>query len=260
MKNEKLIKDFKNKLQKEGFESASFEARQIVIAAEDEQQAKAMLERRLKHIPLQYILGEWEFCGLPIAVGEGVLIPRQDTETVVETALSLLKQIDSPVVYDVCAGSGCIGLSTAVLGGAKVTFFEKSPLAIEYIKKNMALNKISAEVVECDVLMTDLDFPQADMIISNPPYIKTEEINSLSLEVKCEPIMALDGGKDGLVFYRKIAQKWKRLLKSGGWLIFEIGYSQANDVINIMKQSGYKSIEVRKDYAENDRVVFGKNC
>ncbi len=262
-----LIKSIAKKLSVAGIESARFEATQIVefllddgcsVTAEIEQKAECLADRRLHREPLQYILGEWEFYGLPFCVGEGVLIPRPDTETAVETAIKLLKAKQKPTVFDLCAGSGCIGITLAHYTDSNVTLFEKSPEALEFIFKNIKLNGVEAQVYECDVLGEPPLSKKADLIISNPPYIRSDVIETLEPEVKCEPRLALDGGEDGLLFYRHIAKVWKKSLNEGGWLVFEIGFDQAESVTKIMQDEGFCEIEVVKDLSGNNRVVFGK--
>ncbi len=257
-----LINTVTERLTAAGFECARFEATWLVECgiADGEDKVLELLERRIKREPLQYILGEWEFYGLPFKVGEGVLIPRADTETLVETALKIIKDenLQKPTVFDLCAGSGCIGITLAHLTDADVKMFEKSPKAVNYLSTNVELNKVTAEVYEYDVLGEPFSNKFADMIISNPPYIRTEVINTLEAEVQCEPRMALDGGENGLLFYRHIADRWKSALKDGGWLLFEIGFDQATEVTEIMQNYGYSEIRVIKDLSGNDRVVVGK--
>ncbi|MBQ3550106.1 MAG: peptide chain release factor N(5)-glutamine methyltransferase [Clostridia bacterium] len=268
MTKEQLIAELTARLKNSGFESARFEATQIVnavcgsymlsqkVAPELVALAESKAELRLKHEPLQYILGEWEFYGLPFKVGPGVLIPRQDTETLVETALPLLKPSRNRV-FDLCAGSGCIGIALAKLSGAKVTFFEKSDDALPYLEENIRLNGIEAEVLHYDVLGAPPKM-KVDMIVSNPPYIKTAVVEGLETEVKCEPLMALDGGEDGLRFYRHIATAWKPCIELGGYLIFEIGFDQGEEVTEIMKNAGYRDVQCKKDLCGEDRVVIGR--
>ncbi len=268
MTKEQLLKNLFERLKEYGFNSARFEANQIlnavcsnafldtVLTVEQIHCAEEMLSRRLNNEPLQYILGEWEFYGLPFKVGTGVLIPRQDTEILVETALPIVKSGNKKVI-DLCAGSGCIGITLAKLGGADVTLFEKSDEAIGYLKQNIALNNVDATLVQYDVLNAPPKI-SADVIVSNPPYIRSDVVETLSAEVKKEPRMALDGGEDGLVFYRHIATKWQAVLKTGGYLIFEIGYDQSKDVTEIMKNAGYSNVTCKKDLCGMDRVVLGR--
>lgn len=266
MTKSELIKAVADRLSAAGLEASRFEATQIVefalgkggtVTAEVQQKAEVMLDRRLNREPLQYILGEWEFYGLPFKVGEGVLIPRPDTETVVETAVQLIKGKQNPTVFDLCAGSGCIGITLARLTDANVKMFEKSSGALAFLSANVKLNDVAVEVYEYDVLGEPFCGDTADMIICNPPYIRSEVVETLEPEVKCEPKMALDGGKDGLHFYRHIAGVWKTALKKDGWLVFEIGFDQAGEVTKIMQDEGYSDIQVIKDFGGNDRVVLG---
>ena len=266
MRIEELVFDTAFKLRQSGIESAKFEAKQMVAAASRDKMSfekvtdgevesvRQMLLRRQQNEPLQYILGEWEFYGLPFKVGEGVLIPRSDTETLVSAVLKL--RPEGKKVFDLCAGSGCIGITLAKLGNAEVTMFEKSPKALKYLKENIELNGVTAAVKECDVLC-EVAAEKVDFIVSNPPYIATEVIDTLSAEVKKEPKMALDGGEDGLLFYRHIAKEWKSALNDGGHLVFEIGFDQAEAVMNILTDEGFSDIQCIKDLCLNDRVVLG---
>ncbi len=254
-------------------EAAEFEAKQIVefvveksvilgdeiVTQEQEKKAFNIAERRAKREPLQYILGFWEFYGLPFKVGEGVLIPRPDTEHLVERAIKLLPQTIKPKVLDLCAGSGCVGIAIAKNSDCEVAFFEKSEQSIEYLKENCRLNAIKAEIFKCDVLKLPPEslMQSVDLIVSNPPYIATEVIKTLQREVLREPSMALDGGEDGLIFYRNITKNWKKALKIGGKLAFEIGYDQAEAVSSILANEGFCEIFLDKDYGGNDRVVYG---
>lgn len=250
---------FKEGLKKAGIESADFEAEQLAQYTDPERREQT-LRRRLSGEPLQYILGEWDFYGITLKVGEGVLIPRPDTETVAERAIKLLKGNEKPLVYDLCAGSGCIGIALAKFGGAKVKFFEKSEKALKYLKVNVESTNTNGEIIVCDVLEEpNEDLIEADLIISNPPYIKSGVMPSLQREVQFEPKMALDGGEDGLIFYRTIANKWKKKIKKGGYLVFEIGFDQMAEVTEILKMQGYSDVTAEKDLCGNYRVVYGKN-
>lgn len=257
MIDRELTKRIAETLFHNGFESYKFEASEIVKSAKSEQEAMAFLERRLSREPLQYILGEWEFYGLPFVVGSGVLIPRADTEAVVEQAIKLLGNRKGAKVLDVCSGTGCIGITMAVKCDAEVTLLEKSVDALRFLKENLKLNGVSAAVLEQDVLVHGLSVTEQDMIISNPPYIKTDVLPTLDAEVQKEPKMALDGGEDGLIFYRRITRLAAIALKVGGHLVFEIGFDQRDEVMSILEQNGFKNITCVKDYGGNDRVVFG---
>lgn len=212
-----------------------------------------MLSRLKQNEPLQYILGRWDFYESEFCVGEGVLIPRPETEELVELAVDYIKTLGECTVYDLCAGSGCIGLSIAkACPDASVILVEKSSDAFVYLEKN-ANGVPNAKIILGDIRDTD-GFEQADVIISNPPYIKSDDIAPLQSEVHFEPEMALDGGADGLDFYRIINDKWSRLLKRDGRLFLEIGNEQGKAVINVL--NNYKDIEVKKDIYGNDRMVI----
>ncbi len=215
-------------------------------------------ERRLSGEPLQYILGEWEFYGLPFIVGKGVLIPRPETEQLVDLALENLKEKLSPVVLDLCAGSGCIGVTIAKRRpDAKVTLLEKSEQAFAYLQKNIKRNRVHNITAIRGDLFTDSARLSAayDLIVSNPPYIKTGEIAGLQREVQREPAMALDGGEDGLAFYRAIAEDYVPLIKADGFLAVEIGEDQGAAVNSIFSRY-FSHVKVLKDYSDRDRMVL----
>ena len=199
----------------------------------------SLVERRSNGEPLQYILGKWEFMGLPFYVGEGVLIPRPETEMLVEYALDFLKDKKNPVVIDLCSGSGCIAISVAKhLPNAKIYAVEKSDLAFSYLKKNIWLNCVfNVSAVHGDIFdRTLLSEIKPDLILSNPPYIRSPEIALLQSEVRNEPSMALDGGEDGLVFYREIANGWLDRLGTGGAIAVECAENQTEDIIRMFSE------------------------
>lgn len=201
----------------------------------------SLIRRRIAGEPLQYILGEWEFMGYPFAVGEGVLIPRPETELLVDFAKDFLKDKKAPVVFDLCSGSGCIAISVAKLfPKAKVYAVEKSADALSYLKKNVKLNKAkNVEIISGDI--ADRRLLQGivpDLILSNPPYIKSEEIPTLQKEVQREPSMALDGGADGLDFYKILASDWLSRLPKSGVMAVECGEAQAEDVSQLFFLAG----------------------
>lgn len=213
------------------------------------------LSRRKHGVPLQYILGEWEFYSLPFYVGKGVLIPRADSELLVDLALDELSRLENATVFDLCSGSGAIGIAVAHnKTDAKVTLVEKSRAAFKYLTKNCERNKVELSKVLADITLWQ-PAQKADIILCNPPYITADEMRELQKEVKKEPSMALFGGKDGLSFYRLLSQRAKELLKLNGKILMEIGYNQANDVTEIFKNAGFSSVEVIKDLSGNDRVV-----
>ena len=221
----------------------------------DTQQYKTWLEQRKKRIPLQYILNKASFMGYDFYVNEDVLIPRQDTEVLVEQALDELKSYKNPKVLDMCTGSGCIAISIALIMNLQVTAVDISKKALEIVEKNC--KKLSCTKV--DLIQSNL-FDKIDkkfeMIISNPPYIPTKVIEGLEPEVKdFEPKLALDGSEDGLEFYRRLAIDSKKYLVQGGSLLMEIGCEQAKDVRHLLEVNGYTDILVIKDLANLDRVI-----
>lgn len=225
------------------------------MTSEQIEEFKSLLKKRGEHIPLQYITGEQEFMGLTFHVNSHVLIPRQDTETLVEEALKLAKP--GMKIMDMCTGSGCILIS--ILKNVKDTSgcgFDISKQAINVAKENAKLNEVVADFEKSDLFEHVTE--RYDMIVSNPPYIKTEEIVKLMPEVsEFEPVQALDGKEDGLFFYRKIIKECRDYLNPGGYVLFEIGYDQGEDVSGMMKYAGFLNVHVVKDLARNDRVVIG---
>ncbi len=235
----------------------------------------ALIRQRGSHIPLQYLTGEQEFMGLPFLVNEQVLIPRQDTETLAEEAL---KQIAScakeascagegePVrVLDLCTGSGCLAVSIAQLIDARVSILasDLSEEALDLARRNADRLLAGPKRERLQFVRSDLfaQIPQSDfdLILSNPPYIRTDVLASLSEEVRLhEPILALDGGADGLKYYRQIIREAGSHLRPGGRLLLEIGYDQAEAVTDLLRQNGFTQIEIKKDLSGNDRVAAGR--
>lgn len=217
----------------------------------------ALAERRAAREPLQYILGEWDFMDFTLKVGPGVLCPRADSEIVCESALALLQGRERPVVYDLCAGTGCLGLGIARHSpGALVTCVEKSPEAWHYLTANTA--QTGVRTVQADVFTYYKTLPAegADLIISNPPYLTGVEMRALMPETAQEPAMALDGGADGLDFYRLLTEKYRDAVRPGGWLVLEIGYAQGSAVLALGAACGWVNTGCRKDYGGNDRAVL----
>lgn len=268
--------DCKKQLQSAGIEDYVFEAKQIIkhvtgytnteiltkytqpLNQFQQNNITAIIKQRLIRYPLQYIIGKWNFFGREFFVGPGVLIPRSDTETLLDVCLETLAGKSNPRVLDLCAGTGCIGITIKGENDkADVTLVEKYEEALNYATKNALHNNADVKIVQGDVLQTQGAEGLYDLIVSNPPYINADDMNALQPEVKFEPVTALDGGEDGLTFYRHIINEYKKHIAPGGTLAFEIGYDQASAVSTIMKQQGFKNVTVRKDYAENDRVVFG---
>lgn len=224
----------------------------------------AAVQRLLTGEPLAYVLGEWDFYGLTLQVTPDVLIPRDDTCAVASLAINQAIFLpDTPRVLDLCTGSGCIGLAIASrIKDARVTLADLSKEALAVAKKNITLHKLSGRV-SC-VQANALEEPPAflgkfDMIISNPPYITGQEMEELPMSVKdFEPHMALFGGNDGLDFYRSIASKYREVLKPGGYLCFEFGMGQGDDVCAILEENGYTILERTKDYNDRERAVLAQ--
>ncbi len=216
---------------------------------------RKFLCRRASRTPLEYIVRETEFMGLPFYVDERVLIPRQDTECLVEEALKCCRDKD---VLDLCTGSGCIGISLAVLGGCRsVTLSDVSEGAVQVAEKNAALNRAAVTVVQSDLFQNVRG--SFDQIVSNPPYIASFVVETLMPEVRDhEPREALDGKEDGLFFYRRILGNCRDFLRPEGTLHFEIGSDQGEAVGRLMEQAGFSQVEIKKDLAGLDRIVQGK--
>lgn len=280
-----LRKKLRTLLEENGNTSAAFETDQIIkwaagfdrltdspdreIPDEKAETAMTAAKRRAKGEPLQYILGEWDFYGLTFKVGEGVLIPRPETELLTERALSDLKELSEQssragTVIDLCSGSGCIPIAIALHSGANCSGVEISDKALEYFKDNIALNKAEKQVsaFKGDVLSPERELleqlpEKCDIITANPPYLTVREMESLQEEVRHEPEIALYGGPDGLDFYRVIFGKWKNRLSENGEFIVETGDGQAEAVKRMMEDEGFVC-GIIKDYNKIGRVVFGK--
>ncbi len=223
--------------------------------------AEEICGRRCKGEPLQYLLGTWEFFGMTFAVGAGVLVPRADTEVLVEAVLRLTEDMPSVRLLDLCSGSGCIPAAIAqyrkIAAGHAL---EKSPEAMHYLRRNLLRLAPEISPVLCDVLLeeTAAQYQNYDIITSNPPYLTEDDMLHLQREVTFEPSMALYGGNDGLDFYRKLAPLWRPVLHEGGWLLFEVGAGQSGAVSDILRQSGYAEVQTVQDYAGIERVVMGR--
>lgn len=276
-----LYLDTRNRLRRAGVTQAQTEAREIVCFAADksreqlyrdmslyassalEQRVEELVQRRLAGEPVAYIVGEWEFYGLPLDISRDVLIPRADTEVLAERAIEKAKAAgEGGRVLDLCAGSGCVGLAVAANApNCRVVLADLSEGALRLCKQNVRRNSLNARVT-C-VSANALEAPSSvlwdfDVIACNPPYIPTGDIEGLDVSVKeYEPLMALDGGVDGLDFYRVIASKWKSALRLGGTLIFEVGIEQAEAVAQIMADNGFENIVTTVDTGGIQRVVEG---
>lgn len=274
----KIKKKIRRILEDSGISCADFETEQLLkwsigesylikdsleeVTQDTEQKLTQAAIKRAKGEPLQYIIGEWDFYGYTFKVGEGVLIPRQETELLVEKTLSLLDG-DSTVI-DLCSGSGCIPVALAKKTGASCYGIEISRDALCYFEENVKLNNTENKVfiIEGDVLdptkETLARLPrQADLITANPPYLTAEEMESLQREVRREPELALYGGRDGLDFYRIIFEKWKPLLKPNGFFAAEVGDEQGEKVRSLMSAAGFECCAF-KDYGGVERCVLGK--
>ena len=221
-------------------------------------------ERRLKGEPIAYITGAWEFYGLPMIITTDVLIPRVDTEVIVDTAKEILtgRKMDARVL-DLCCGSGCITCAVGhELPATRLVAIDISEPALAVCRKNVALNRLNSRVIcmKADAKKAPpLGIGEFDLIISNPPYIETEEIQELDSSVKnYEPVWALDGGEDGLDFYRSISDCWKKALKPGGYMLLEVGEGQAETVSAMLLNAGFSATDTRKDTLGTDRVVIGR--
>ena len=276
-----LYLDTRARLRKAGIEAAQLEARELVcyaadksreqlyrdmhlyVSAELEKRVNDLVERRLAGEPVAYIIGEWEFYGLPMDINQDVLIPRADTELLAERAIARAKAAgEGARVLDLCAGSGCVGIAVAANAPeCRVVLGELSEGALRTCKQNVRRNQLNARVTCMSVDAMEAPSPTLwdfDVIVSNPPYIPTGDIEGLDVSVKdYEPHMALDGGEDGLDFYRVIAAKWKSALRLGGALVFEVGIGQAPDVENILAMEGYENIQTAQDSQGIWRVVEG---
>ncbi|MDY5611798.1 peptide chain release factor N(5)-glutamine methyltransferase [Dysosmobacter sp.] len=275
-----LYLDIRQQLRKSGIDAATLEARELVCfgtgksreelqrdgglyaSPEVERRVRDLVDRHLAGEPVAYLIGEWEFYGLPLDISRDVLIPRPDTEMLVEQAVAYCDILSECRILDLCAGSGCIGLAMASqLPRSRVVLGEYSDAALKICRQNIRRNSLSGRVVPMQVdarNKPERALGEFDCIISNPPYIPRADIAGLDVSVKdYEPHLALDGGEDGLDFYRAISEKWKEALRPGGRLYFEVGIGQADSVLRIMRSQGFGDIQVVKDYHDIPRVVFG---
>ena len=273
MNYRKLYETGKDRLEKAGIQEAALDARLLLeevcrtdrntllvhgdraVTEEEETQFRIFIEKRSTHEPLQQITGWQEFMGLRFSVTEDVLVPRQDTETLVEEVMRYLR--DGMEILDVCTGSGCILLSLLrYSNGCRGVGCDISEKALAVAGQNAKELGISAQFIQSD-LFESIE-GRFEYIVSNPPYIRKDMIPTLMEEVRDhEPLIALDGGEDGLDFYRKITREATEHLYSGGMLFFEIGYDQGEAVKLLMEEEGYEEVTVSQDLAGLDRVVYG---
>lgn len=275
-----LTLDIRRSLRQAGIEAATLEARELVCFAagkdkarllrdgalyaspEVEEAAWALARRRLAGEPVAYLIGEWEFYGLPLDISERVLIPRPDTEVLAAAAIEGLQGVESPRVLDLCAGSGCVGLAVAKhVSGSHMVLGEIDEGALRVCRQNIRRTGLSGQVVSMQLNALEKAPPRLgefDCIVSNPPYIPDGDIAGLDPSVRdYEPHLALKGGADGLDFYRAICENWRGALRPGGRLYFEVGIGQADDVLRIMRAVGFGDIEVIPDLNGIPRVVWG---
>lgn len=272
----------RNLLRQSGIDGFSLEAKLLVAAAAGktvpqllrdmnlyasnriEDTVTEFVARRMRGEPVAYITGTWEFYGLPMITNTDVLIPRMDTEKLVDTVKELFtgRKMDARIL-DLCCGSGCI---TCAIGhempATRLVAIDISANALDVCRRNIAATKLISRVIcmQADALSSPpLGIGDFDMIVSNPPYIPSEEIKTLDSSVKdFEPVWALDGGTDGLKFYKAIIKYWKSLLRPGGYLLFEVGEGQAQPVSEMLQAAGFSYTDTRKDTLSIDRVVFGR--
>lgn len=258
-------------LENAGIESADFEIKCLLRdifgvspnSMEEFKEAEklfALAYRRAEGYPLQYLIGNWDFYDITLLVGEGVLIPRSDTEVLVDLSLDFLKSRENIRVLDLCSGTGAIPLAIATKVKGEYFAVEKEEKAFCYLEKNNErfnglLNLCKADVL--DICFVDSLEGKFDLITANPPYLTTEDMRSLQKEVEFEPSTALFGGEDGLLFYKEISRLYFSKLKVGGAIIFEIGSTQKEEVSKILKDTGYTRISAFSDYSKNPRVVMG---
>ena len=276
MTAEQVLRTAAEKLRAAQIENASFDASCLVenitglsrtkimlcdddIADEQAELVERAVLRRISGEPLQYILGEWDFFGRTLEVGEGVLVPRPETELLVELALEKLRNVRYPVVFDLCAGSGCVGLTIAAeRPDAHVWLFEKYGEAFHYLKRNikkLGLTNVQAVLHDINFGYDDKIFETPDLIVSNPPYLITDELVGLSTEVMHEPVTALDGGADGVDFYRIIASRWLPNVNKHGGIIFECDPSQTLKIADMLMPYAMR-VKIVTDIFGLQRAVY----
>ena len=265
-----------------GVEAAELEAKEILCAAAGKtyeeyirdrnlyapdsvaEKVGIMTQRRAAGEPLAYLLGEWSFCGLPFYVSPEVLIPRVDTEMLAQIAIKRLRPMqESCRVLDLCAGSGCIGITVAAyLKNVRSVLVDLSDGALELCKRNIRRHRLTGRVVyvKGDAMQPpDPALGHFDLLLCNPPYIPSDDISGLDVSVKdFEPVMALDGGADGLDFSRAVIKTWDTAIRPGGLIIFEVGIGQAEQVAWMLVKAGYENIRITRDTGGIDRVVEGQ--
>lgn len=261
-------------LQDVGIQSARFEVRQLLchvlqvtvakllcldeVDDQSYQQFQTLVARRATGYPLQYLIGQWDFYGRSYAVGDGVLIPRADTEILCEVALAFLQTRVRPSTLDLCAGSGCIAITLEKEHPHdRVVAVELMPQALEFLLENVKQHDSQVQVLQDDVLTCAFARDSFDLILSNPPYLNEDDMAHLQTEVTHEPQTALFAEENGYLFYKTIPVRYFEALKIGGMLCFEVGIGQADTVANIMTQQGFSQVKIYPDLQGIDRVVTG---
>ncbi len=267
----------KKKLQAAGIEDYVFEAKEIIkhitgldaahiltnytkeLSLFQSNNLTAIIRQREIRYPLQYIFTKWDFYGRSYYVGPGVLVPRADTETVIDVSLEYLRDKDNAKILDLCAGSGCIGITLAKECPTSVVLMvEKYEEALRYAEKNIELNEaFNAVAKKGDIFEKSGADGEYDLIVSNPPYIPENEMEIISPETKFEPVTALLAADGGMEFYKAIIDNYTVSLKSGGMLCFEVGIGESEQVSELLKKAGYKNINIKKDLNGIERSVSG---
>lgn len=274
--------DLKAELKSHGIAGAQMEAKELICAAlelnaqefvmkksqflfdRDLARVRQLVEQRLSGVPLQHLIGEWEFYGLTLKVSKDTLIPRPDTETLAECGIEYLKNRGGKCrVLDLCCGTGCVGIAVMKHTDCDLhgVFGDLSKEALAVCRENIVNHGLSGRAMTVVLDATKPWTPtlgKFNLILSNPPYIPTGDIPGLDIEVRHEPMMALDGGADGLDFYRAIVTGYRDALQTGGLLAFEVGFDQADDVMELARQAGYTEVSAAKDLTGVRRVVLCK--
>ena len=275
-----LYLDLRAELKRAGDEEATQSARELVCSAagktreefvrdgslyaspEVEKAARKLVQRHLAGEPVAYLIGEWEFYGLPLDISPAVLIPRPDTEVLATKLIDAARGAGSCRILDLCAGSGCIGLAAAAnLPNARVLLGELDDEALKICRQNIRRSNLTGHVTSMKLDAREKptrSLGEFNFLVSNPPYIPSADIDTLDVSVReHEPRLALDGGEDGLDFYRAICEKWRDALALEGMLFFEVGIGQADQVLRIMRSHGFGDIQIVKDLNNIPRVVYG---
>lgn len=267
------LRDIKKILSNAGINDYAFDAKCIVEDFVDEdylfnldkkisqqayEKAVSAAKKRATGYPLQYILGHWEFYGLDFEVGEGVLIPRADTEILVDNVLEFFRGKNSSVkIMDLCSGSGCIAVAVKKkLPRANVYALEKYPEAQKFLENNIKKHKTDINIV-CDDVFDYVPSKRFDCVMSNPPYLTEKETENLQKEIEYEPISALNGGIDGMNYYRSIIPKWRNFVVKGGMIIFEASENQMDEISALLCKEGFDNIKISCDYSGEARTISG---